>query len=116
MAGFNWGQVGNALGQITTALTNAGVNASSIPGLATTIGGLLSTNPNESDELKICGQILQYAFNPMFAGVEQQLEIKLASEQGIPAAAAALALSLAQPGVDIPSRVAQIEDIIRRGG
>lgn len=41
--------------------------------------------------------------------------MKLATEQGIPQAAASLALTLTQPGVDIPTRVLQIEQIIKQG-
>jgi hypothetical protein len=77
----------------------------------------LSSNPNESAELALCQQILTYtamgAVNPALLST---LAEKLATEQGIPADAGALALTLLNPGVNIPQTILQIEQLIKQGG
>ena len=107
---FNWSSVGSVFSGISTALANAGVSSASIPGILSSIG--LASNPNQSEELLLCSQILMSSANPMLA---QALSMKLATEVGLPPAAAALAVSLGQPGVDIATRVLQIEQIIKNG-
>jgi hypothetical protein len=108
---INWANVGNILGGLTGALSAAGVSATSMPNILQQIG--LLSNPSEKEELSICAQILVFAGQPQMVAV---LANKLAAETGIPAAAAALAIGLTQPGVDIPARVLQIEELIKQGG
>ena len=108
---FNWSQVGSTLSGITTALSAAGVNASSIPGLLNQIG--LASNPNQSEELQLCTQILMAAGNPAMVSA---LATKLVTEAGIPADAAAIAMTLTQPGVNVATAVLQIEQLIKSGG
>lgn len=112
MSKINWSNVGDALGGITTALNAAGVTSqTSINAILASIG--LSSNPNQSAELAVCQQLMIVASNP---GLVAALAMKLATEEGLPPAAAALAATLGQPGVDIPTRVMQIEAIIKNGG
>jgi hypothetical protein len=108
---FNWSNVGSTLGGLTSALSAAGVSSSSMPSILNAIG--LSTNPNESDELALCSQILQAIGNPQ---LQDALAMKLATERGIPSSAAALAMTLAQPGVNVPQTVMEIEQLIKQGG
>jgi hypothetical protein len=108
---INWTAISSTLSGISTALSSAGVSSTSIPSILSAIG--LASNPNEAEELTICSQIMMAASNPTLASA---LAMKLATEAGIPAAAASLATTLAQPGVDIPSRIMQIETIIKNGG
>ena len=107
---INWPQVGTTIANITSALTSAGVSSSDVPSVLNVVGQLM--NPSQSAELQICAQLLQFAGNPQ---IEGQLAIKLATENGIPPAAASLAMTLTQPGTDIPTRVLQIEQIIKQG-
>ncbi len=108
---FDWAQLGTNLANLTSSLTAAGVTQAAMPNILQQIG--LASNPNQSAEIAICGQLLQFSNNP---AIEQQLVMKLITEQGLPASAAALAMTLLQPGVDIPSRVLQIEQLIKQGG
>jgi hypothetical protein len=108
---FNWSNIGSTISGISSALSAAGVSAASIPTLLSSIG--LASNPNQSEELTLCSQLLMAANNVALA---QALAMKLAVEAGIPASAAALAVTLGQPNVDIPTRVMQIEQIIKNGG
>lgn len=108
---FDWAQLGTNLANLTSSLTAAGVTQAAMPNILQQIG--LASNPNQSAEIAICGQLLQFSNNP---ALEQQLVMKLITEQGLPASAAALAMTLLQPGVDIPSRVLQIEQLIKQGG
>ena len=108
---FDWAQLGTNLANLTSSLTAAGVTQAAMPNILQQIG--LASNPNQSAEIAICGQLLQFSNNP---AIEQQLVMKLITEQGLPASAAALAMTLIQPGVDIPSRVLQIEQLIKQGG
>lgn len=108
---INWTNVGNALGGITTALSAAGVNSTSMASILASIG--LASNPNASEEQMLCSQIIVASGNPMLAAA---LGMKLATEAGIPPAAAMLASTLGNPGVDIAARVMQIEAIIKAGG
>lgn len=108
---FDWAQLGTNLANLTSSLTAAGVTQAAMPNILQQIG--LASNPNQSAEIAICGQLLQFSNNP---AIEQQLVMKLITEQGLPASAAALAMTLLQPGVDIPSRVLEIEQLIKQGG
>jgi len=108
---FNWSQLGSTLSGLTSALATAGVSAASMPNILAQIG--LASNPNESAELALCAQLLQFAGNP---ALESELVMKLVTEQGLPASAASLAMTLLTPGTDIPSRVMEIEQLIRQGG
>ena len=108
---FNWTAIGSTLTGLTSALTAAGVNSTTIPSILNQVG--LVVNPNQSAELAMCAQLMQFSGNPQ---IEGELAIKLATEQGIPASAATLAMTLTQPGVDVPTRVLQIEQIIKQGG
>jgi hypothetical protein len=107
---FNWTSVGNTLSGITTALTAAGVTSTSIPGIMASIG--LAANPNQAEEQALCSQIMIASGDPTLAAA---LATKLATEAGIPPAAATIAMTLGQPGVDIIGRVAEIEAIITKG-
>lgn len=108
--GINWQSVGTTLSGITSALTAAGVTGTAQTPILQQIGALV--NPGQSTELAICAQILQFAGNP---AIVNELAIKLATTQGIPPVAASLAMTLTQPGVDIVSRVLQIEQLIKQG-
>jgi len=108
---FNWSSLGTTLSNLTTSLTAAGVTPADMPNILQQIG--LSSNPNQSAEIALCSQLLQFAGNP---AVEQELVMKLVTEQGLPSSAAALAMTLTTPGVDIPSRVLEIEQLIKQGG
>jgi hypothetical protein len=110
----NWTNIGNLLGGVSNALSSAGIVGTTKNSILSAFG--LAINPNESAELALCSQILLYSTNPAFSGLEAQLEMKLAGQQGIPPAAAALALTLSQTGIDVPTRVSQIEQIIKNGG
>jgi hypothetical protein len=71
----------------------------------------MASNPNQSEEIAICQQIMIAATgNPALVSA---IAVKLATETGIPPAAASLALTLGNAGVDIPTRVMQIEQIIK---
>ena len=108
---FNWSSIGSTLSGLTSALTSAGVSSSSLNSVLASIG--LAQNPNQSDELAICGQILMATGNPTLAAA---LATKLATETGIPADAAALAMTLGQPGTNIPQTVIEIETLNKNGG
>ena len=108
---FDWTSLAQNLGNLTTALTSAGVSSANMPSILQQIG--LASNPQKNEELALCAQLLQFAGNPT---IENQLAMKLLTENGLPQSAASLVLSLMQPGTDIPTRVLQIEQIIRQGG
>jgi hypothetical protein len=108
---FNWASIGSTLGGLTTALSNAGVSASSMPSILNAIG--LSSNPNESAELAICQQLMMASGNPALV---QALVMKLATEQGIPADASQLAMTMLQPGANIAQIALEIEQLIKQGG
>ena len=108
---FNWTQIGSTLSGITSALTAAGVTSASIPSILNSIG--LASNPNQSEELQLCTQLLMAAGNP---GLVTALQTKLVTEAGIPADAAAIAMTLSNPGVNVPTAVLQIEQLIKSGG
>ena len=108
---FNWANVGSIFGTLTTALSAAGVSATNMPNILAQIGA--ASNPNQSEELSLCSSIMVAAANPALVSA---LAMKLATEQGIPPAAAAAALQLATPGIDIDAKVLEIESIIRNGG
>jgi hypothetical protein len=107
---LNWSSIGSTLSGLTTALTNAGVSSANLPNILQQIG--LVSNPNKSAEIAICAQLLQFAANP---AIEQQLVMKLVTEQGLPSSAAAVAMTLTQPGVDVTQKVLEIEQLINQG-
>jgi hypothetical protein len=108
---INWANVGSTLSGITSTLTSLGITGTTASTILGSIG--MASNPNQSAEIATCGQILMFLGNPAMV---DRLSMNLASEQGIPQAAAALALTLGQPGVDIPGRIMEIETIIKNGG
>ncbi len=107
----NWTSIGNTLSGVSTTLSSLGISGSTAQTILGAIG--LSSNPNESAELAVCGSILMAAANPALL---QALTTKLVTEQGIPNDAAALAMTLMQPGVNIPQVVLEIEQLIKQGG
>lgn len=107
----NWGNIGSALSGVASTLATLNISGASAQQILSSIG--LSANPNMNEELSICSQILQATGN---VGLQNALAMKLATEQGIPIAAAALASALGAPGTDIAARILQIEQIIKQGG
>lgn len=108
---LNWSSIVSTLSGLTSALSAAGVSASSMGSILNAIG--LASNPNESAEIAICGQLLTAAGN---AQLEEALVMKLATEQGIPADAASLAMTILTPGANIPQIVLEVEQLIKQGG
>ena len=111
MSSINWSSVGSNLSGVMSTLTSLGVTGTSASQILGSIG--LASNPNQSAELAICGSILMGMANPMML---QALTMKLVTEQGIPQDAAALAMTLLQPGTNIPQVVLEIEQLIKQGG
>ena len=105
---FNWSSIGSA---VQSALTAAGASAGTVT--ATLSALFAAQNPNKTEELSICAQILIASDEPALVAI---LAPKLAAETGIPVAAAHIALQLSQPGVDVAGKVLQIETIIKNGG
>lgn len=112
MSGINLGNFGSAFNNLKTILGNSGVSASAMPGVITSISGMFNTNPNKADEIAICTALIQFAGNPTMVQAEA---MKLATEVGIPPAAAALAQSLILPGTNVAQTVLEIEQIINNG-
>ena len=110
---FNWGSIGSTLAGVSSAIANAGVavGSTSWHSILASIG--LAQNPNQSEELALCSQILVVQSNPPLVAALAQ---KLATEQGIPPAAATLAMQFMQPGADVSKIALEIETIIRQGG
>ena len=108
---INWSQLATNISSITTALTNAGVSSSNISTVLNQIGAI--ANPSETEELALCQQMMLAAGN---AAELQLLVSKLVTEQGLPADAAAVAMTLLTPGVDVTAKVMQIESLIKSGG
>jgi hypothetical protein len=108
---INWAGVAGNLSSITTALSNLNITGTTANSILSAVG--LASNPNENEELQICAQILMFANNPAMV---QALATKLATEIGIPQSAAAVAMTLAQPGIDVTAKVLQIETLIKQGG
>ena len=108
---INWAGVAINISSITTALSNLNITGTTANSILSAIG--LASNPNENEELQVCTQILMFANNP---DMVKSLATKLATEIGIPQSAAAVAMSLAQPGVDVTAKVLQIETLIKQGG
>ena len=108
---INWSQLATNISSITTALTNAGVSSSNISTVLNQIGAI--ANPSETEELALCQQMMLAASN---AAELQLLVSKLVTEQGLPADAAAVAMTLLTPGVDVTAKVMQIESLIKSGG
>jgi hypothetical protein len=107
----NWSLIGTTLAGVSSTLSGLGITGSTASTILGAIG--LSSNPNKSAELAICQSILMATANP---ALEQALVMKLATEQGIPQDAAALAMTLLQPGANIPQVVLEIEQLIKQGG
>jgi hypothetical protein len=107
----NWSAIGTSLSGVATTLSSLGISGSSASAILGSIG--LSANPNQSAELAICGSILMGMANPMLV---QALTMKLVTEQGIPQDAASIAMTLLQPGVNIPQTILEIETLIKQGG
>ena len=107
----NWSSIGSTLAGVSSTLSSLGISGTTAQQILGSIG--LSSNPNESAELSVCGSILMANANPMLM---QALTMKLVTEQGIPASAASLAMTLLTPGTDIPARVLEIEQLIKQGG
>ena len=110
---FNWANVSSALSGVTSTLTSLGITGASATSIINSIGN--ASNPNLSDELAICKQILQFSTNPQILST---LAAKLATEQGEPSDAAALAMTLINPapGTNIVQTVLEIEQLINSGG
>jgi hypothetical protein len=108
---LNWSSIGSTLSGLTSALSAAGVSSGSMSGILNSIG--LNSNPDESAEIALCGQILTAIGNPQLT---EALAMKLATEQGIPPSAAALAMTLGQPGTNTAQTVIEIETLIKQGG
>jgi hypothetical protein len=108
---FNWGQLATNLTGLTSALTAVGVTPANMGTVLNQIGAI--ANPNQAEELALCQQMMIAAGNPAMI---QLLVSKLVTEQGIPADAAAVAMQLLQPGVDVVAKVMQIEQLIKSGG
>lgn len=112
---INWNSVGSSLSGVVSALSNLGITGASASSVLAAIG--LSSNPNKSAELALCQQILTYsAMGAANATLLAKLGDQLATEQGIPADAGALALTLANPGVNVSQVVLEIEQLINQGG
>lgn len=111
MASINWSAIGTSLSSVATTLNSLGITGANASAILGSIG--LSANPNQSAELAICSSILMGMANPILV---QALTMKLVTEQGIPQDAAALAMTLLQPGVNIPQTVLEIETLIKQGG
>jgi hypothetical protein len=107
----NWSSIGSSIGSIATGLSSLGITGSTAQSILGLVG--LSTNPNESAELSICQSILMAQANPT---IQQALLMKLVTEQGIPQDAAALAMTLAAPGANVPQIVLEVEQLIKQGG
>ena len=104
--------VGSVFSGMVSGLEAAGVSATNIPSV---LEGIFSTmNPNESAEMAICVQIMQEYDTP---GLVTPLVQKLVTEQGVPEAAAKMALTLpTTPSAQIPGLVMTMEQIIKNGG
>jgi hypothetical protein len=102
---------GSSLNTLRTTLTNAGVNATTLPSILSSITGMFSTNPNKAQELQICNLLLTFAANPAMEQHEAEI---LASEVGLPVAAATLAMTLGQPGTNVVQTVLEIEQLINQ--
>ena len=111
MSGFNWSTLATNLSGLTAALTAVGVTPANIGTALNQISAL--ANPNQAEELALCQQMMTAANNPPMI---QLLVSKLVTENGIPADAAAVAMTLLNPGVDVTAKVMQIESLIRSGG
>jgi hypothetical protein len=115
MSKIDFSQVGSILSGVTSTLSGLGITGTSAATAATSILGsvMAASNPNKSAELQICSSILMANGNPALV---QALTMKLATEQGIPQDAAALAMTLLNPGVNVPQTVLEIEQLINQGG
>ena len=108
---FNWSSLASNIGNLTSALTAAGVSPANMSVALGQIGAL--SNPSQAEEMQLCTQILLASGNPVMV---EALTMKLVTEAGIPAAAAAVAMTLTRPGVDVVTTTLQIESLIKSGG
>lgn len=107
-----WSNIGGVLSGVAAAAKAAGVTtASGMQSLMNAFGN--ATNPNESDEIALCKEIAASVGNQAMVNA---LEQKLIGEIGLPPAAAAIAVTLANPGVDVTAKVLEMEQIIQAGG
>ena len=60
---INWSGIGSTLGGVVTALGSVGVTGTNMQSVLAAIG--LASNPNESVELAICVQLLQFSGQPL---------------------------------------------------
>lgn len=107
----NWANIGANLGTLNTTLTSLGLTPANITTVLNQVGSL--SNPNQSDELAICQALMINAGNPVLVAAYEQ---KLIMEVGLPPAAASIASTLANAGVDVDAKVLEIEQIIKNGG
>lgn len=115
MSSINWQSVGSALSGISSTLSSLGISGTTASTILAQIG--LTSNPNQTAEIAICQQILTFsAMGVANPSLMAKLSEQLATEQGIPNDAAALALTLMNPGVNIPQTVLEIEQLIKQGG
>lgn len=56
--GINWTGVASNINSITTALSNLNITGTTANTILSAIG--LASNPNESEELQVCSQILMF--------------------------------------------------------
>jgi hypothetical protein len=114
MASINFSSIGTNFASLVSALTSAGVTSTSLPSVLSSIGSVFTpSNPNQAEELALCAQIMQMQGNPAIA---QQLEMKLATEQGMPPAAQAIVMQMLQPGANVTQLAVEAEQVIRAGG
>lgn len=107
---FNWSSIGSTL---KSALSTVGGTITS-GNLGAVISQLdLSANPDKTEEMALCAQIIACSTSPTLVSA---LEQKLVTEDGLPPSAAVVASQLGQPGVDTVAKALQIEQIINQGG
>jgi hypothetical protein len=116
MASFNWTAVSSAATSIAGVFSTLGIAPGSSAGSAVLASLGFSSNPNQSAEIALCKQIMTMsAMGAISNGAVEKLAETLATEQGIPVTAAALAMTLFQPGVNIVQTCLEIEQIINAG-
>lgn len=98
---------------LSSILTGAGVTATSLPNVLGSIGSLFSSNPNQSAELAICGQLLALQGNP---AAITKLALDLQTTKGVPASAIPSINTLPTlTGKDYVEAVLNIEALIKAG-
>ena len=108
---FDWTSFANSIVTATTAMTTAGIPAS-------TQGSVLSNMfaGAKTRELQICAKIKQFQGNPT---AEAQMLNQLVGDVNLTPQAATIAMDIAKnlvtPGYDLITRVAQLEAAINAG-